>query len=215
MLLLIKPTSRSNILRRFTISRQNSTRTKILKSASDMIARSGYDTTSVAEICQEANVSKGAFYHHFPSKQSLFICLMNEWLQFIDVGFNQIEKNSGNVPEALLQMAGMTGHIFEAANSGFPIIIEFWRQAMTEPEVWKEAVKPYNNYLEFFEKMITQGIAQGSLDSTVDPKIASRLLLAMAMGYLLQASFDPQGTSWSEVTQSGMQIIINGMRRIE
>ncbi len=179
-----------------------------------MIARSGYDSTSVADICAEAKVSKGAFYHHFPSKQSLFISLLNQWLELLDTGFQQANQTSGDVPDALIQMAGMTGHIFEAANSGFAIIIEFWRQAMTEPEIWKEAVEPYNDYLEFFEKMITRGIEQGSLDPGVDPKNASRLLLAMAMGFLLQASFDPQGASWKEVTESGMRIINNGMRRM-
>jgi hypothetical protein len=128
---------------------------------------------------------------------------MQDWLNYLDFGFKQAAEGSENVPDSMIKMAGMTGHVFEAANSGFPIIIEFWRQAITEPDIWKEAVKPYNNYLDFFEGLIVNGIKEGSLQKSVDP------------GYLLQASFDPNGASWSEVTQSGMRIIINGMRRSE
>jgi len=137
---------------------------------------------------------------------------MQEWLNYLDIGFKQASEGSANVPDSLINMAGMTGQVFEAANSGFPIIIEFWRQAITEPDIWKEAVKPYNNYLDFFEGLIVNGIIEGSLERSVDPKSSARLLLALAMGYLLQASFDPTGASWSEVTRSGMRIIINGMR---
>lgn len=140
---------------------------------------------------------------------------MQEWLHYLDIGFKQAAEGATNVPDSLINMAGMTGHVFEAANNGFPIIIEFWRQALTEPEIWKEAVKPYNNYLKFFEGLIENGINEGSLERSVDPKNSARLLLALAMGYLLQASFDPNGASWSEVTQSGMRIIINGLRRSE
>ncbi|MCJ7694379.1 MAG: TetR/AcrR family transcriptional regulator [Anaerolineaceae bacterium] len=186
-----------------------------MTAALDLFARSGYGATSVSDICKTVNISKGAFYHHFPSKQSLFMALMQDWLDLLDEGFNAVKESSENIPDALFNMAGMTGQIFEAANSGFPIIIEFWRQANSDPIIWKEAVTPYERYLNYFEGLILDGITEGSLDKSVDPKIAARLLLSLAMGFLLQASFDPNGASWTEVTQSGMRLLINGMRRSE
>lgn len=138
---------------------------------------------------------------------------MEEWLSYLSTGFKAIENGTGDVPSALTEMAGMTGHVFDAANSGFPIIIEFWRQAITEPAIWQQAVRPYTNYLVFFEEMIKKGIAEGSLDPSLNTEIAAQLLMALAMGFLLQASFDPKGASWTEATISGMQIIIKGLRR--
>jgi hypothetical protein len=39
--------------------------------------------------------------------------------------------------------------------------------------------------------------------------------MAVAMGLLLQASFDPDGADWQEVTRSGIKMILSGLRRLE
>ncbi len=64
-------------------ARSEETRTHILEAALRRFANHGYSAASVDEICAEAGVSKGAFYHHFPSKQALFLELLNEWLDKI------------------------------------------------------------------------------------------------------------------------------------
>jgi AcrR family transcriptional regulator len=46
-------------------------RDEILDVAQALFARQGYDATSVSEIVGEIGVSKGAFYHHFGSKEDL------------------------------------------------------------------------------------------------------------------------------------------------
>ena len=51
-----------------TQPRGEETRTRILDAALEAFARDGYDDASVAEICRLAGVTKGGFYHHFPSK---------------------------------------------------------------------------------------------------------------------------------------------------
>ena len=48
--------------------RGEETHNRILDAAMEAFARDGYDDTSVAEICNLAGVTKGGFYHHFPSK---------------------------------------------------------------------------------------------------------------------------------------------------
>jgi len=109
----------------------------------------------------------------------------------------------------------MTGQVFEAANSGFPILLEFWRQAISDPIIWQETVTPYLRYLNYFEDLVKDGIKEGSLDESIDPKVAARLLISFAMGLLMQASFDPEGVSWEKITKSGMQLLMNGLRRSE
>ena len=58
-------------------ARSHETRSRILQSAIDLFSKEGYDATGVAEICTAAGVSKGAFYHHFPTKQALFLALLD------------------------------------------------------------------------------------------------------------------------------------------
>ena len=48
------------------------TREKLLGTALELIWQSNYSCVGVNEICKQAGVTKGAFYHHFDSKASLF-----------------------------------------------------------------------------------------------------------------------------------------------
>ena len=189
------------------------TRQLILDASMDCFALNGYDATSVAEICQAAQVSKGAFYHHFPSKQALFLDLMNSWLQGVSGVFQQAGQSAQSTTQAFEDMAAMTGQIYEALQGGFPILLEFWRQASRQPEIWEEAVAPYHRYLALFAGMIRQGMGDGDFSPDTHPDTSARILMAVAMGLLLQASFDPQGADWESVTRSGIGLILEGMRR--
>ena len=48
-------------------------RTKLLDAALAVIRGKGYSATSVDELCQAAGVTKGAFFHHFRSKEDLAV----------------------------------------------------------------------------------------------------------------------------------------------
>lgn len=47
------------------------TRDRLLEAAAGLMMRQSYSTVSVDEICKAAEVKKGTFYHHFPSKVEL------------------------------------------------------------------------------------------------------------------------------------------------
>ncbi len=196
-------------------SRGEETRNTILSSALDLFSKNGYDATSVAEICSRAKISKGAFYYHFPSKQELFLSLMATWLDGVDGLLQEAGGTAENVPEALEKMAGISGAFFAELEGGFPILLEFWTQASRQPAIWEQAVAPYRRYLNYFIGEVQSGIKEGSFNSSLDPEPAARILMAVAMGLLLQASFDPDGADWQEVTRSGIKMIMSGLRRLE
>ena len=56
-------------------------RTRLLDAARDSIRRSGYAATSVDELCQAAAVTKGAFFHHFKSKEALGVAAARHWAE--------------------------------------------------------------------------------------------------------------------------------------
>lgn len=55
-------------------------RTRLLDAAVALIRRQGLAATSVDELCAEAGVTKGAFFHHFASKEALAVAAADHWL---------------------------------------------------------------------------------------------------------------------------------------
>jgi TetR/AcrR family transcriptional repressor of nem operon len=68
-------------------SRPGGARSKLLDAAISTIRKKGYAATSVDELCAWAGVTKGAFFHHFPSKDSLAVAATNHWSELSDALF--------------------------------------------------------------------------------------------------------------------------------
>lgn len=187
------------------------TQARILDAAAACFAAAGYDASGVAEICRQAGVSKGAFYHHFASKHDLFMLLLNRWLASLDVKLLSAQGSTSNVPDELISMAGMAGGVFEAARGQLPMFLEFWTKAARDAEVWKATIAPYHGYRTFFADRIRSGIAEGSL-APADPDTAASAIVAMAVGMLLQGLLDPTGADWAQSTVNGIHMLLNGMR---
>jgi TetR/AcrR family transcriptional regulator, transcriptional repressor for nem operon len=62
-------------------------RSKLLDAAISIIREKGYAATSVDELCARAGVTKGAFFHHFPTKDSLAVTAANHWSELSNALF--------------------------------------------------------------------------------------------------------------------------------
>ena len=56
-------------------------RDKLLEAAIRQIRLHGFSATSVDRLCGEAGVTKGAFFHHFASKEALGVAAAQYWSQ--------------------------------------------------------------------------------------------------------------------------------------
>ncbi len=185
------------------------TRERILIAAEECFAQNGYDATGVAEICKRAGVSKGAFFHHFPTKQAVFLELLNRWLARLEQQLEEMLLGASNVPEALLKMVETTRQVFEVARGKFPIFLEFLNRAIRDPKIWQATITPYRRYRAFFAKIIEEGIAEGTL-RPVDPEMAANAMLSLAIGLVLQATIDPNGADWSQVVRHSVRVFLEG-----
>ena len=192
--------------------RGEETHNRILSAATDLFSKSGYDATGVAEICQAAGVSKGAFYHHFPTKQAVFMELLNSYMNSIETGFNLMRQEVRNVPQAILQMAEMVGALFQATDIHLPIFLEFWTQANHDPKVWELTVAPFQRFQSYFAEMIQEGIDEGSLQP-IDPHQAARVLVSLSVGLLMESLLNPQVTNWQTEARQSLELLLNGMAR--
>ncbi|HEY5159130.1 MAG TPA: TetR/AcrR family transcriptional regulator [Anaerolineales bacterium] len=190
--------------------RSEETRARILDAAIRQFAIAGYDAASVDDICTEAGLSKGAFYHHFPTKQAIFLALMQAWLAMIDVGLDAAREDT--VPKTLLHMTDLLPGVFAAAEDRLPMFLEFWLQASRDETVWKAMIAPYRHYQEAFSKLIADGVAEGSL-KPVDSQVAAQAIVSLAVGLVLQGVLDPHGADWEKTARESMRILMNGLEK--
>jgi AcrR family transcriptional regulator len=188
--------------------RSEETQARILDSAIKRFSISGYDGTSVDGICSEAGVSKGAFYHHFPTKQALFLALLNGWLENIETGLQAVDQ--GTVPQILMQMTNMLPTVFASADEHLPMFLEFWLQASRDEDVYKAMIAPYRHFSDYFTNLIETGIKEGSLKET-DARVMAQAILSIAIGTLLQGLLDPDRTDWAKVAEQSIQVLLDGV----
>lgn len=54
-------------------------RARLIEAARSLVRRKGFAATSVDDLCAAAGVTKGAFFHHFSSKEALGVALVDDW----------------------------------------------------------------------------------------------------------------------------------------
>jgi TetR/AcrR family transcriptional regulator, transcriptional repressor for nem operon len=64
-----------------------STKTKLLNSALKLVRTRGYVATTVDDLCGDSGVTKGAFFHHFQSKEDLAVAATRYWTNVTDSVF--------------------------------------------------------------------------------------------------------------------------------
>jgi len=156
-------------------------RAELLDRASALFLRHGYENVSLNELIADAGVSKGAFYHWFPSKDALISALAERSAR---EGFALIE-------EALAQCRGNAlDRLNTVLQAGFDVKIK-----MGTPELLAAAVsllRPDNAHLygrivaigedlfrPLLTRLISEGVAEGIFD-TFDPEGVGDLIQGLA-----------------------------------
>lgn len=79
------------------MSKAASTRQHILRKAFELIYTRGYQATSIDDILETTDVTKGAFYYHFSSKDEMGLAIINELMKpVITEGFISRLRNSND-----------------------------------------------------------------------------------------------------------------------
>jgi len=60
------------------------TRSRILEAAVNVFASKGYHDTKVDDIVSQSQTSKGSFYFYFPSKQDIFMALVDTFAELLE-----------------------------------------------------------------------------------------------------------------------------------
>ena len=74
------------------------TRTSLLEAARDTIRQKGFAATSVDDLCRATGVTKGAYFHHFRSKEAMAVAAAEFWSETTGALFEQADYHRHDEP---------------------------------------------------------------------------------------------------------------------
>lgn len=180
-------------------------RAEILAAALSCFARRGYHETTMAEVAEAAEVSKGTPYLYFASKEALFIALYDEW----DCGLgDRIGAEVGALPDAartsprrvLRAVAEAVGaHVVEHADT-CRVLMEARTLAAYNEQVAAAVEASAQRHHRQLQALFQAGVDAGEWPSDTDPALAAVVFTAGLYGLMAQWHLRPGSFSWEAAT---------------
>jgi AcrR family transcriptional regulator len=165
-------------------ARALATRDAIIRGAAVVFERLGYGNASLADVVQEAEVTKGALYFHFGSKDELAYAVIAEQ--------NRVSQLSG---QAIVELGR------PAVETMILLCADLGRQLMHDPVVQAgirltteaasfppTVIEPYRDWLLVFESLIHRGVQEGDVTAAIAPDVLARFLIPAFTGVQLVAA---------------------------
>ncbi len=134
--------------------------------------KQGFSGTSLDEIAEHLNVSKGAFYYHIRNKEDLLYNCYSRSLDTVEQVYRQAAESGGNGLEKIERACRKIFHIQNSAEG--PLIRYNTITALPIPRR-REILKRTDACNERFGDFIREGIEDGSIRS-VSPVIAQEMI---------------------------------------
>lgn len=167
------------------------TRKKLIDAALQLFSTSGYDHATVDDISQAAGYSKGAYYFHFSTKGDILLELLRIWTEGRSLVLAE-GSESGASPRDALHETLANFFSYKDAPQWPGVLLEFWAQAVRNPEVSKRLTQAYAGWrktlAEVFVTAAESGVVQ--LQSAED---AAAVALAAHDGYSVQIAIGSPG----------------------
>lgn len=170
------------------------TRELLLKAALTVFSRKGYADAKLEEIAAEANVTRGALYHHFAGKAELYNTLVAQAALRIMPVIEEVMGRGGRSVELLQRLL--------VATLSFVVDDPVYR-AVNELVLFKTEVSPElaagmemkqagtRQFVEFLAGIIQSGMDAGELRPDLNARTTAIGLLSYQNGLILSWLLDP------------------------
>lgn len=148
---------------------------QLLEAATRLFAKHGYANTSVAQICAEAGVSKGALYHHYESKDAILYGIYQPLLDLQLESLQEIVKQPIPLAERLFLAAEDVGRTCLERIDALTVFIQSMH--LLEPETRSLVSTQRRRYHQAFSSLIEEAQRQQVLRSDVHPDLLINQLL--------------------------------------
>ncbi len=154
------------------------TRARLVKAAKENFDRDGLFDARISDIAKRANVSYGAFYHYFDTKEQLFREVAAAQERRLSAPPDEAtQPHSGHSPEDSIRRANRRYLERYRAETRLMRVIE--QASRYDPHVNAERMASQRNFAQRSERSIKRWQGEGRADPRVNPAIAADALGAM------------------------------------
>ena len=165
------------------------TRRALLDSAIELFDRHGFAETSVQAIVDNANLTKGAFYHHFDVKEEVLYEIQAE---YIDHQVDEVERVIGASLDPVVQLQALVHQSVRAVSTHRAHVSVFLQERRYLTGERFAAVKARRDVVEQrFVDVIQRGIDSGVFRPTTHPRVIAFAIIGMSAW--VQQWFDERG----------------------
>jgi len=187
--------------------RAQETRQMVVDAAFRLFANLGYGQTSVDAIIADAGLSKGAFYHHFASKEALFEALLEDRQRRCVEQMADAVAPAGTRREAIERLVS-TSFEFNATDPVWVrLYFEFCLQAMRDGSARDVVAASLRQCREIIAGMLKSGQERGAVYPDLDIDAAALLLIGLFDGIFLQRGVDPKSVDLKRLARPTADLI--------
>ncbi len=165
-------------------TRSADTRTKILEAAFQILARQGYENTSIKDIAEEAGVAQGLVHYHFKSKQQLVLAVLAEVCREMEFGDAQGAAGAQAAYEKFKNM-------LKGSQATHALYIQLIAMGLHDKELGAGVLNFVRQDRAHIEDIARQVLAEREADPGPARAIAS-VVEAAVLGIMVQNLIDPE-----------------------
>jgi AcrR family transcriptional regulator len=170
--------------------RTEATRARLIATARRLFAEKGFAGTSTEEILSEASVSRGALYHHFPSKTDLFQATFEAVEDDLTAQVMTAAATTSD-PKRMLER-GFDAFLDECRNPEVQRIVMIDGATVLGWDTWHALDERYG--FGAIKAVLALAAEQGTIPtSSVDPMAHLLLGAVMQAGMVVARADDPEG----------------------
>jgi AcrR family transcriptional regulator len=160
----------------------------ILKQAINLFLHKGYRGTTIEDITDSVNITKGAFYWHFESKNELLQTIIEHYeTSFVDEFIKTINNLTGSF---LTKFKYYHKYITEFALHNRDLCVGFMtlsaELAGSGSEIEQKINSIYSKHLTFLNNLIKLGREERSISKELDAGLTAHGIMAINNGALLE-----------------------------
>ena len=185
---------------------------QILNAAFEVFVRKGYSKTTMDDIVEASNLSKGALYHYYGSKKELFISLIDHWEIYTFQDFYDKKSNDKKASDILRLFSKNVIKTFTDKKNSYIAEIEFRAMSIQDLEIKERSNLLYNKLLDLFEKVVAKGIKEKEFKE-LDVRKTAMTILAIFQGISWFVVADEKFVTPEDYINDSIELIISSISR--